>query len=71
MLTQIEGYFRAGQPTRYLPRSSTQLSYPRRLHDGPEWGHNRPICPQARNDPTGSIPSFVAARTKDRFLWRF
>jgi len=20
MLTQIEGYFRAGQPTRYLPR---------------------------------------------------
>src|SRR6516164_6770826 len=23
MLTQIEGYFRAGQPTRYLPRSST------------------------------------------------
>ena len=21
MLTQIEGYFRAGQPTRYLPQS--------------------------------------------------
>jgi hypothetical protein len=22
MLTQIDGYFRAGQPTRYLPRTS-------------------------------------------------
>ena len=27
MLTQIDGYFRAGQPTRYLPRYAEQASH--------------------------------------------
>src|ERR1700745_3800428 len=60
MLTQIEGYFRAGQPTRYLPRS-TVVGFRREPEGGARFSPRVGTAPR----PSAGRRSRNDARAKD------